>query len=146
MESEDDSEYEDAEDGMSAGPPHTSSDNVECRICGEQTATEFCNECKDTFCESCYVTYHRHPSRKHHIRRTLMAPPRTPGAIAPAACTAGTVGAATLRSKVIPSKATSGTSVTGDKPRFVARAFFICYVNVLHHHIRQSAGFYCIEK
>ena len=80
-ESEGDSEYEDAEDGIlsaTGSSPTQAATNFECRICGESVATKFCKECKDTFCPPCDGLYHKHASRQHHVRTEL----RT-GAVSP---------------------------------------------------------------
>ena len=67
--SEEESEYEDAEDGILPFNDSTvAQTNFECRVCGESTAAKFCKDCKDTFCRNCDEFYHKHPSRQHHVR------------------------------------------------------------------------------
>lgn len=85
VESEGDSEYEDAEDGIdqaqaqASGNSHTQvSSNFDCRICGESNATKFCKECKDTFCAPCDSLYHKHASRQRHFRSQLQTETATP--------------------------------------------------------------------
>lgn len=95
-ESEGDSEYEDAEDGIP--PPHDSSHtppvtNFECRICGESVATKYCKECKDTFCAPCDGLYHKHVARQYHVRTELVMRVVSPSRQQPVAGSA--VGAAT---------------------------------------------------
>ena len=104
-ESEGDSEYEDAEDGIllsSDGSRTPTVTNFECRICGESVATKFCKECKDTFCAPCDGLYHKHVARQHHVRTELVTRVASPsrqqpvaGSTAAAAATAATAGAAT---------------------------------------------------
>lgn len=72
IESEEDSEYEDAEDGLlPSNHGAVVQTNFECRVCGESIATKFCKDCKDTFCGPCDELYHKHPSRQRHIRTDL---------------------------------------------------------------------------
>ena len=76
-ESEGDSEYEDAEDGIlssNADPNAQPQTNFECRICGESVASKFCKDCKDTFCVPCDEVYHKHRSRHSHVRTDLATP------------------------------------------------------------------------
>ena len=77
-ESEGDSEYEDAEDGIlssNADPNAQRQTDIECRICGESVASKFCRDCKDTFCIPCDEVYHKHRSRHSHVRSDLATPP-----------------------------------------------------------------------
>ena len=94
-ESEGDSEYEDAEDGIdqaqASGGSHTQvSSNADCRICGESIATKLCQECKDTFCVPCDGLYHKHASRQHHVRTQLPTDTGTPSTDRPASSAAAT--------------------------------------------------------
>ena len=76
-ESEGDSEYEDAEDGIlssNADPNAQRQTDIECRICGESVASKFCRDCKDTFCVQCDEVYHKHRSRHSHVRSDLATP------------------------------------------------------------------------
>ena len=76
-ESEGDSEYEDAEDGIlssNADPNAQRQTDIECRICGESVASKFCRDCKDTFCVPCDEVYHKHRSRHSHARSDLATP------------------------------------------------------------------------
>ena len=76
-ESEGDSEYEDAEDGIlssNADPNAQRQTDIECRICGESVASKFCKDCKDTFCVPCDEVYHKHRSRHSHVRSDLATP------------------------------------------------------------------------
>ena len=89
--SEGDSEYEDAEDGIlpaNDSSPTQASTDFECRICGGSVATKFCKECRDTFCPPCDGLYHKHASRRQHIRTELMTSPVSPPRQQPAARTA----------------------------------------------------------
>ncbi|XP_074616900.1 E3 ubiquitin-protein ligase RNF31-like isoform X2 [Acropora palmata] len=71
--SEEESEYEDAEDGiLSCNDSTLVQTNFECRVCGESTAEKFCKDCRDTFCRNCDEVYHKHPSRQHHVRTELL--------------------------------------------------------------------------
>lgn len=94
-ESEGDSEYEDAEDGIApaSGSFHTwVSTDFDCRICGESVATKFCKECKDTFCVPCDSLYHKHASRQHHVRTSLVTGTVSPSTDQPASSTPATFG------------------------------------------------------
>lgn len=43
-----------------------------CRLCGNQQSTMKCAECLGMqFCYACDNMYHRHPKRKHHIRKSI---------------------------------------------------------------------------
>ena len=43
-----------------------------CRLCGNQQSTMKCAECLNMqFCYACDNMYHRHPKRKHHIRKSI---------------------------------------------------------------------------
>ena len=99
-ESEGDSEYEDAEDGIlssNADPNAQQQTDIECRICGESVASKFCKDCKDTFCVPCDEVYHKHRSRHSHVRSDLATP---------------TVGASTA-SREVRTVSTTGTAATG---------------------------------
>ena len=77
-ESEGDSEYEDAEDGILSSNADANAQrqtDIECRICGESVASKFCRDCKDTFCIPCDEVYHKHRSRHSHVRSDLATPP-----------------------------------------------------------------------
>lgn len=108
-ESEEDSEYEDAEDGiLSSGstqiPAQT---NFECRVCGESIATKFCKDCKDTFCAPCNGLYHRHPSRQRHVTTDLVMPTSSPSTEQPVM---GTAAAAAVAVAAIAAAATTVAS------------------------------------
>ena len=78
-ESEEDSEYEDAEEGiLPSNESAQAQTGFECKICGESIATKFCRDCKDTFCASCDGVYHKHTSRQRHVRTDLVAPSASP--------------------------------------------------------------------
>ena len=99
-ESEGDSEYEDAEDGIlssNTDPNAQRQTDIECRICGESVASKFCKDCKDTFCVPCDEVYHKHRSRHSHVRSDLATP---------------TVGASTA-SREVRTVTTAGTAATG---------------------------------
>lgn len=79
--SEGDSEYEDAEDGIlpaNESSPAQASTGFDCLSCGESVATKFCKDCKDTICPRCDGLYHKHASRQHHIRTELVTSPISP--------------------------------------------------------------------
>ena len=43
-----------------------------CKICGNCIAAMRCTECLGIqFCYACDNMYHRHPKRKHHIRKSI---------------------------------------------------------------------------
>ena len=99
-ESEGDSEYEDAEDGIfsvNADPNAQRQTDIECRICGESVASKFCRDCKDTFCVQCDEVYHKHRSRHSHVRSDLATP---------------TMGASTA-SREVPTVTSAGTAAAG---------------------------------
>lgn len=130
-ESEGDSEYEDAEDGILT--PNSSSQtqtitNFDCRICGESVATKFCKECKDTFCVSCDGLYHKHASRQHHVRTELtpIVSPSTAQPVVSAAAVAAAIDAAAVpvrtpqshRAAAAAAAAASASTSTDDETRY----------------------------
>ena len=99
-ESEGDSEYEDAEDGILSSNADANAQrqtDIECRICGESVASKFCRDCKDTFCIPCDEVYHKHRSRHSHVRSDLATP---------------TIGASTA-SREVRTVTTAGTAAAG---------------------------------
>ena len=124
--SEGDSEYEDAEDGIppaNDNSPAQASTDFECLICGELVATKFCKECKDTFCPSCDGVYHKHASRQHHIRTELVTSPVSPprqqqvASAAPSSTTAAPATVTTQQSHG--AAATSVAESAGNETRYV---------------------------
>ena len=96
-ESEGDSEYEDAEDGIlssNADPNAQRQTDIECRICGESVASKFCRDCKDTFCIPCDEVYHKHRSRHSHVRSDLSTPTIGASTASREVCTVTTAGTA----------------------------------------------------
>jgi hypothetical protein len=79
---ESDSEYEDAEDGLTkekGTAAHNispillnqeSSNQPTCFICGKTEVGVFCNDCHQ-FCLNCDTVFHNHPARQHHTRRKV---------------------------------------------------------------------------
>ena len=124
--SEGDSEYEDAEDGIlpanDSSPAQASTDFV-CSVCGESVATKFCKECKDTFCPPCDGLYHKHAARQHHLRTELVTSPASPPRqqqIASAAPTSTTAAPATVTTQQSHGyAATSAAGGTGNEIRYV---------------------------
>lgn len=127
--SEGDSEYEDAEDGIlpaNGSSPSQASTDFECRICGESVATKFCKDCKDTFCPPCDGLYHKHASRQHHIRTELVtspvSPPRQqPVARAAASPTASAPAAVTSQQSHGAAASASAATSAGNETRYVCK-------------------------
>lgn len=122
--SEGDSEYEDAEEGIlpaNDSSPAQASTDFECRVCGGSVATKFCKECKDTFCPPCDGLYHKHAARQHHIRTELVtspvSPPRQPqvASAAPSSATAAPATVTTQQSHG--AAATSAAGSAGNETR-----------------------------
>lgn len=42
-----------------------------CKLCGNGLSTMRCSDCIMQFCYACDNMYHRHPKRKHHIRKSI---------------------------------------------------------------------------
>lgn len=126
--SEGDSEYEDAEDGILSpndSSPAQGSTDFECRVCGASVATKFCKECKDTFCGPCDSLYHKHASRKHHVRTDLVTSPvsppkQLPVASAAASPTAAAAPAAVSTQQSHGAAAAAAAGSTGNETRYVS--------------------------
>lgn len=123
--SEGDSEYEDAEDGIlpaNDSSPAQASTDFECCVCGGSVATKFCKECKETFCPPCDGLYHKHAARQHHIRTELVtspvSPPRQPqvASAAPSSATAAPATVTTQQSHG--AAATSAAGSAGNETRY----------------------------
>lgn len=126
--SEGDSEYEDAEDGILPANDSSqaqASTNFECRICGGDVATKFCKECKDTFCPPCDGLYHKHASRQHHVRTELVTSPVSPPIQQPVASAATSAAPTTAAPAAVTTQqshgvaASSAAASAGDEKRYV---------------------------
>ena len=123
--SEGDSEYEDAEEGIlpaNDSSPAQASTGFECIVCGRSVATKFCKECKDTLCPPCDDLYHKHALRQHHVRTELVtspvSPPRQPH-LASAAPSSTTAAPATVTTQQSHGAAASATGSAGNETRYV---------------------------
>ncbi|CAK9802728.1 E3 ubiquitin-protein ligase lubel [Anthophora quadrimaculata] len=45
---------------------------TKCALCGTQNVFARCDACKGNYCEACDDMNHKHPKRKHHVRRRIL--------------------------------------------------------------------------
>ncbi|XP_076662189.1 linear Ubiquitin E3 ligase isoform X2 [Halictus rubicundus] len=43
-----------------------------CALCGTENVFARCDTCKENYCEACDDMNHKHPKRKHHVRRRIL--------------------------------------------------------------------------
>ncbi|XP_078040545.1 linear Ubiquitin E3 ligase isoform X2 [Augochlora pura] len=52
--------------------PIAAASPAKCALCGTKDVFARCDTCKENYCEACDDMNHKHPKRKHHVRRRIL--------------------------------------------------------------------------